>query len=139
MPRLRSGAFNGELKKKKTPEKIIENNCCFICASRLQKNERILILGKSSFDFPSIVNNCLDINVRSYSETNDLSICKQHCYKSLLKFEKTFQLVHELKKQLKQTYENEKTLLRSKRLLSEREQRRGFDFIFTCCEIENSW
>jgi hypothetical protein len=72
-----------------TPKKILESHPCFICSKEVQKKEKIYVFGKSSFDFPSIITSCLDVNVNCYSATSELFICKAS-YGRPTKFKRAF-------------------------------------------------
>ena len=80
------------------------------------KKKTIYIFGKSSFDFPTIISCCLDVNVSCYSATSELSVCKA-CYRRLIKFKKASDHLEELKCELKAIYKD-RDLPRTKRLLS---------------------
>ena len=83
---------------------------------QFRKKEKIYIFGKSSFDFPTIISSCLDVNVSCYSATSELSVCKA-CYRRLIKFKKASDHLEELKDELKGIFKD-RELPRTKRLLS---------------------
>ena len=83
---------------------------------RSSKKDKIYIFGKRSFDFPTIISCCLDVNVSCYSATSELSVCKA-CYRRLIKVKKASDHLEELKGELKAIYKDREHP-RTKRLLS---------------------
>ena len=102
---------------RETPKKLIEGDRCFICNALIQKKEKINVFGTSSWDFPSLISSCLGVDVKTYS-ASDLSICKNQCYRRLIKFKKASDHLEEIKQELKSIYKRHE-VPRSKRLISE--------------------
>ena len=100
-----------------TPKKVIESDCSFICSAFIQKKEKIHIFAKISWDFQAIISSCLDVNVGTFTATEELSICKNQCYKRLIKVKKAFDHLNELKQELQATF-GDNQFPRTKRLFS---------------------
>ena len=111
------------IKWRKTLKKVLQSDGCFICSTAVQKIENNYTFEKTSFDFPAIVNSCLDVDVSCYSATSKLSVCKAS-YRRLIKFKKASLHLEELKRELKGICKD-RELPRTKRLLESVEDDNG--------------
>ena len=50
----------------------------------MRRKKKFHVFGKSSWDSPAIVSSCLDVNVSTNSVPDELSVCKNQCYKRLI-------------------------------------------------------
>ena len=76
-----------------------------------------MYLEKSSWDFPVIISFGLDVNMSTNSATEELSVCKNQCYKRLIKFKKASKHLEEVKQGSKGIF-NGNGRPRTKRLFS---------------------
>ena len=68
--------------------------------------KKVYIFGKSSIDFVNIIRSCLGVDVNSYFAEPDLFICKQFCYKKLLKFQHALEHLEEVRKEIQDSFKN---------------------------------
>ena len=100
-----------------TPRKIANVDCtCFLCSSSPPKKDRIRIFGKSSVDIVYLLGSALDVNL-DFSDSSNYFICRNVCYKRLLKLEKLQKDLEALKQALKTAFQS----VRTKRLRSSHE------------------
>ena len=63
-----------------TPKKVVEADRCLICSTVVVKKEKLYIFGKSAIDFCEIIESALNVNVRNFSDREQLFICRAQCY-----------------------------------------------------------
>ena len=97
-----------------TPKKVVETDRCFICSKVVAKKEKLYIFAKSSFDFCEIVKSALNVNVRNFSASEQLFICRAECYQRLTKFKRALDNLNKAKSELEEVYKA--TVHRTKRL-----------------------
>lgn len=97
-----------------TPKKVVETDRCFICSKVVAKKEKLYIFGKSSIDFCEIVKSALNVNVRNFSASEQLFICRAECYQRLTKFKRALDNLNKAKSELEEVYKA--TVHRTKRL-----------------------
>ena len=98
-----------------TSKKIVESKLfCFLCGCTLNK-ERVRIFGKSSVDIQSLIKAAIDVDVTVFS-SSEIFICTANCYR---RFEKNFNNLCTLKKEIKKDYDNGGSGVRTKRLRKE--------------------
>jgi len=66
-----------------TPKKVVEADRCLICSTLVAKKEKLYIFGKSWIDFCEIIKSALNVNVRNFSASEQLFICRAQCYQRL--------------------------------------------------------
>jgi len=104
-----------------TPRKVIESSeKCYLCSLSCLKNNRVFIFGKSTINICSILSSAIDVDVRKYSESADLSICKNICYKLVLRFNNSLDKCNNIKEEIKEKFQSERQV-RTKRLRSREE------------------
>ena len=104
-----------------TPKKVIDSGeKCFLCSAAALQNNKVYIFGKSAIDIPGLIKTAI-VDVNTYSESDDLFICKNICYKLLLKFKGASEKLQRIKSELRAHFESEQ--LRTKRLLRSDEKR----------------
>ena len=81
-----------------------------------------MYLEKSSWDFPVIISFGLDVNMSTNSATEELSVCKNQCYKRLIKFKKASDHLEDFKQEFKGIFKDNGRP-RTKRLFSRDEDR----------------
>ena len=97
-----------------TPKKVVEAaDRCFICATVVLKK------GKSSIDFCGIINSALNVNVRNYSASDQLFICRAQCYQRLTKFKRALDNLNKAKGELEGVFKA--NVHRTKRLRRQEE------------------
>ena len=103
-----------------TPKKVVEAaDRCFICATVVAKKEKLYIFGKSSIDFCGIINSTLNVNVRNYSASDQLFICRAQCYQRLTKFKRALDNLNKAKGELEEVFKA--NVHRTKRLRRQEE------------------
>ena len=97
-----------------TPKKVVEADRCLICSTVVVKKEKLYIFGKSSIDFCEIIKSALNVNVRNFSASEQLFICRAQCYQRLTKFKRALDNLKKAKSELEEVYKA--TVHRTKRL-----------------------
>ena len=97
-----------------TPKKVVEANRCLICSTVVAKKEKLYIFGKSSIHFCKVIKSALNVNVRNFSASEQLFICRAQCYQRLTKFKRALDNLKKEKSELEEVYKA--TLHRTKRL-----------------------
>ena len=97
-----------------TPNKVVDIDPCFICSKVVAKKEKVYIFGKSSIDFCEIIKSALNVNVRNFSASEQLFICRAECYQRLTKFKRALDNLNKAKSELEEVYKA--TVHRTKRL-----------------------
>ena len=97
-----------------TPKKVVETDHCLICSTVVAKKEKLYIFGKSSIDFCEIIKSPLNVNVRNFSASEKLFICRAQCYQRLTKFKRALDNLKKAKSELEEVYKA--TVHRTKRL-----------------------
>ena len=97
-----------------TPKKVVAADRCFICSTVVAKKEKLYIFGKSSIDFCEIIKSALNVNVRNFSASEQLFICRAQCYQRLTKFKRALDNFKKAKSELEEVYKA--TVHRTKRL-----------------------
>ena len=87
-----------------TPKKVIEADRCLICSTVVAKKEKLYIFGKLSIDFCEIIKSALNVNVRNFSASEQLFICRAQCYQRLTKFKRTLNNLKKAKSELEEVY-----------------------------------
>ena len=87
-----------------TPKKVVEADRCFICSTVVAKKEKLYIFGKSSIDFGEIIESALNVNVRNFSASEQLFICRAQCYQRLTKFKRALDNLNKAKSELEEVY-----------------------------------
>jgi hypothetical protein len=108
---------------KETPKKVYIDNPerCFLCSKIAFKNNKVFLFGRSSVDIPGLLKSaCVDAYKYS-DERNDLFICKDICYKRILKFQNALQKYEKIKDEIREQFHSN-ARFRTKRLLSTDEQ-----------------
>ena len=83
-----------------TLKKVVKANCCLICSTVVAKKEKLYIFGKSSIDFCEIIKSTLNVNVRNFSASEQLFICRAQCYQRLAKFRHALDNLKKAKREL---------------------------------------
>lgn len=97
-----------------TPKKVVEADRCLICSTVVAKKEKLYVFGKSSIDFCEIIKSALNVNVRNFSASEQLFICRAQCYQRLTKFKRALDNLKKAKSELEEVYKA--TVHRTKRL-----------------------
>lgn len=97
-----------------TPKKVVEADRCLICSTVVVKKEKLYIFGKSTIDFCEIIKSALNVNVRNFSASEQLFICRAQCYQRLTKFKRALDNLKKPKSELEEVYKA--TVHRTKRL-----------------------
>ena len=71
-----------------TPKKVVEADRCLICSTVVAKKEKLYTFGRSSIDFCEIIKSALNVNVRNFSASEQLFICRAQYYQRLTKFKR---------------------------------------------------
>ena len=106
-----------------TPKKVVEADRCFICSTVVAKKEKLYIFGKSSIDFCEIIKSALNVNVRNFSASEQLFICRAQCYQRLTKFKPALDNFEKAKSELEEVYKA--TVHRTKRLCKDDDDAEG--------------
>ena len=97
-----------------TPKKVVEADRCLICSTVVVKKEKLYIFGKSSIDFCEIIKSALNVNVRNFSASEQLFICRAQCYQRLTKLKHALDNLKKAMSELVEVYKA--TVYRTKRL-----------------------
>ena len=104
-----------------SPRKVAESgNKCFLCSKSCLTNNKIFVFGKSSINISSLISTAIDVDLNTFSQSDDLVVCKNSCYKVLLKFGNCIEKYEKIKKEIKEKYSSDGQL-RSNRLLQTEE------------------
>ena len=106
-----------------TPKKVVEADRCLICSTVVAKKEKLYIFGRSSIDFCEIIKSALNVNVRNFSASEQLFICRAHCYQRLTKFKRALDNFKKAKSELEEVYKA--TVHRTKRLCKDDDDAEG--------------
>lgn len=94
-----------------TPRKIVDvdvDSKCYLCSRSPFKKDRIRIFGKSSVDIEYLLKYALDFNL-NISDSSNWFICRNVCYKRLLKLEKLQKGLKSLKEEIKIDFKSVRT------------------------------
>ena len=97
-----------------TPKKVVETDRYLICSTVVAKKEKLYSFGKSSIDFCEIMKSALNVNMRNFSASEKLFICRAQCYQRLTKFKRALDNLKKAKSELEEVYKA--TVHRTKRL-----------------------
>ena len=97
-----------------TPKKVVETDRCLICSTVVAKKEKLYIFGKSLINFCEIIKSALNVNVRNFSASEKIFICRAQCYQRLTKFKRALDNLKKAKSELEEVYKA--TFHRTKRL-----------------------
>lgn len=106
-----------------TPKKVVEADRCLICSTVVAKKEKLYIFGRSSIDFCEIIKSALNVNVRNFSASEQLFICRAQCYQRLTKFKRALDNFKKAKSELEEVYKA--TVHRTKRLCKDDDDAEG--------------
>ena len=87
-----------------TPKKVVEAYRCLICSTVVAKKEKLYIFGKSSIDFCETIKSALNVNVRNFSASEQLFICRAQCYPRLTKFKRALDNLKKAKSELEEVH-----------------------------------
>ena len=103
-----------------TPEKIVDRGeKCFLCSKEVLKNNKVYIFGRSAIDFASLIKTAVDDDVNKYSASDNLFICKNQCYKRLLKLKGALIKCEEFRDELRENFNSRAQIWRTKRLFGQ--------------------
>ena len=103
-----------------TPKKVVEADRSLICSTVVAKKEKLYIFGKSSIDFCEIIKSALNVNVRNFSASEQLFICRAQCYQRLTKFKRALDNLKKAKSELEEVYKATVQVRRTKRLCKDK-------------------
>ena len=106
-----------------TPKKVVEADRCLICSTVVAKKEKLYIFGRSSIDFCEIIKSALNVNVRNFSASEQLFVCRAQCYQRLTKFKRALDNFKKAKSELEEVYKA--TVHRTKRLCKDDDDAEG--------------
>ena len=100
---------------KKTFPRISESGMLISAfySSVVAKKEKLYTFGRSSIDFCEIIKSALNMNVRNFSASEQLFICRAQCYQRLTKFKRALNNFKKAKSELEEIYKA--TVHRTKR------------------------
>ena len=91
-----------------TPKKFSESSDkCFLCSQPSKVNNKIFVFGKSSADLPSLITAATSVDLNAFTQIDDLFVCKNDCYKVLLKLRNSIDKCDSIKAEIKGRYERE--------------------------------
>ena len=98
-----------------TPKKIVNSDSrCFTCSS--PSGNQVHIFGKSSINFQEIIQTSLNVDVSCFSNSGELFVCRNLCYKRLKKFQQASEKVKEIRREIEEVFDK-RELPRAKRLI----------------------
>ena len=87
-----------------TPQKVVEDSSrCFTSPSLSADNNRVFIFGKSDHSFADIIKTSLNVDVNCCANSK-LFICKNACYKRLLKFQRALEKLEKMKREINEAF-----------------------------------
>jgi hypothetical protein len=97
-----------------TPKKVTNvGEKCFLCSENKTNNNRLFVFGKSALDIADLIKISVNVDVNNYSESNDLFVCKNICYKRLLRLKGALDKLEKIKEEIWERF----VPVRTKRLL----------------------
>ena len=88
-----------------TPKKVIDGGQkCFLCSESATSNNRVFIFGKSGLDIAYLIKESTTVDANSYSDSDDLFICKKMCYKRLLRLKNAIDKCKGIKSEIKDKF-----------------------------------
>jgi hypothetical protein len=104
-----------------TPKKVTNvSEKCFLCSeNKTSTNNRLFVSGKSALDIADLIKISVNVDVNNYSESNDLFVCKNICYKRLLRLKGALDKLEKIKEEIRERF----VPVRTKRLLRPEDKR----------------
>lgn len=88
-----------------TPKKVIDGGeKCFLCSESALSSNRVFIFGKSALDIAYLIKESTTFDVNNYSDSDDLFVCKNMCYKRLLRLKSALDKCKGIKSEIKEKF-----------------------------------
>ena len=93
-----------------TPKKVIDGGeKCFLCSESAISNNKIFVFGKSALDIAYLIKESTTVDVNNYSESDNLFVRKNMCYKRLLRLKGALDKCKGIKAEIKERFVPPKT------------------------------